>query len=922
MPLARGVGFLGRTSERRLIDEALDHARRGQSAALVIRGEPGVGKTALLRYAARQASGLRVAHVEGIQAEIELPFSGIHRLCAPFLAELDGLPEPQRNALHVAFGLASGETPDKFLVALAVLNLLATSAAERPLLCVVDDAQWLDATSLGALGFVARRVVADAMAMVFALREPATTGALERLPQVVLEGLDEPDARALLALAVAGPLEERVRDRIIGETRGNPLALLELSRRMSPGERAGGFAPAASGDVHDLLAQEYRRRVASLPEPTQLLVLLAAAEPLGDAALLWRAAAHLSIEPDALASATKAGLLEVDDRVRFHHPLVRSAVYAAASPDQRRRAHQALAAASDPEGAADSRAWHRALATAEPDEAVAHELERAAARAQDRGGLSAAAALLERATMLTPDPAHQAARALAAAEVCFRAGDFHATERLLATAQGGALDDFQRARAALVRGHAAAVSRSGNDVAALLLEAARQLEPFDLSLARRAYLTAWTAAVIAHHLGGAQALVEISKAVRNLPPLPSDPDPLDLAIDGFARLVTEGHATAMPILRRAGHEVLNLPVEDVLRWGWQLGGVRSAIWDDDAIAVYERQAQLVRGAGALAELPVHLQALALERAWRGDLAGARRLVTEADSIASSIGNKVPPFALLRVLALEGREEEASPLIDEVIVSGASQGQGIAVMVAHWASAVLNNGLGRFERAKADAAEVVSKGILPWLSMWASCELIEAAARSGDADLAHAALNGLLQTTQPASSHLARGIETRSLALLADDSADELYLEALTHLAQSGNRTEVARAELLYGEWLSVQGSLREARVRLRTAEGMFVDIGMQAFAARAQRGLVVAGAKPRMRPDNLVPADLTSQEGQIIGLARDGLTNAQIGAQLFLSPRTVEWHLHKAFGKLGIDSREKLADVLTDDGRVRLSQEG
>jgi DNA-binding CsgD family transcriptional regulator len=916
MPPIRGLGFLGRTSECQRLDGVLAHARDGRSAVLVISGEPGIGKTALLRYAARQASGLHVAQVEGFQAEMELPFAAIHRLCAPMLAGLQALAEPQQDALRVALGLASGDAPDRFLVAVAVLNLLAATAEERPLLCLVDDAQWLDAASVQALGFVARRLLAEPVAMVLSLREPATTRALDGLPQLSLEGLDEPDARALLSKAAPGRLDDHVRDRIIAETGGNPLALVELSQKMSPAERAGGFAPPAAGDLPSQLEEEYLRRAAGLPEATQRLMLLAAADPLGDATLLWRAAARLSTDPSALDHAAEAGLLEIDDQVRFHHPLVRSAVYRAASLDERRRVHDALAEVSDPELAADRRAWHRALAAAAPDEAVAADLERSAGRAQSRGGLAAAAALLEQATALTPNPTLQAGRALAAAEASFQAGEFAATQRLLATAESGPLDGFQRARASLLRGHAAVVSAYSNEAAPLLLEAARQLEPFDLSLARRAYLTAWSAAVSAHHLGGAAVLLEVCRAVRALPPLPPDPHPLDLVIEGFALLITDGHAVAMPILQRAGEAVLHLPVEDVLRWGWQVGGVRSAMWDDEAIAVYERQAQLARDAGALAELPIHLQALALERAWRGDVSGARRLMAESESISAATGNQVPPFALLRILALQGREAQASALIEAVIQEGTTRGQGIAVMVAHWATAVLYNGLGRYEEAGAAAREVVTNGILPWLSMWALYELVEAAARVGEMELAADALAKLAATTQPAGTGLALGIEARSRALLGDgDDAEGSYREAIEQLDRSGNRIELGRAHLVFGEWLRREGRLGEARERLRAAGEMFAEIGTEAFAERARVELVAAGAKAR-RP--LEPReDLTPQEEQIARLARDGLSNPEIGARLFLSPRTVEWHLHKVFGKLGIDSRKGLDAALAPQERER-----
>jgi DNA-binding CsgD family transcriptional regulator len=876
----------------------------------VIRGEPGIGKTALLRYAARQASGLRIAEVGGVEAEMELPFAAIHQLCAPMLGGFEALAEPQQNSLRVALGLSSGDAPDRFLVAVAVLNLLAATAEDRPVVCLVDDAQWLDDASMQALGFVARRLLAEPVAMMFALREPATTRALDGLSQLSLAGLDERDARALLSRAVPGPLDDHVRDRIIAETGGNPLALVALSQRMSGAERAAGFGPPAAGDLPSRLTDEYLRRVRGLPEATRRLMLVAAADPLGDATLLWRAAERLSIDPSALTHAAEAGLLEVDDHVRFHHPLVRSAVYQVASADERRRVHDALAEVSDRELAADRRAWHRALAAAAPDEAVAADLERSAGRAQSRGGLAATAALLERATALTPDPALQAGRALAAAEASFQAGEFEATQRLLATAESGPLDGFTRARAALLRGHAVALSRHGNQGAPLLLAAGKQLEAFDLGLARRAYLTAWTAAVVAHPLGRDEVLLEVCRAVRALPPLPPDPHPLDLVIEAFARLITDGQAAAMPILRRAATEVLDLPVEDVVRWGWQVAGVRCAIWDDEAIAVYERQAQLVRDAGALAELPIHLQALALERAWRGDLSGARRLIAEADSISRSTGNQVPPFAMLRILALEGREAEASALIDAVIREGTTRGQGHPVKVAHWSAAVLYNGLGRYEEAAAAAGEAVTDGILPWVSMWALAELVEAAARAGDKGLAADALNRLAATTQPAGTRLALGIEARCRALLADgDDAEASYREAIEQLDRAGNRTELARAHLVFGEWLRREGRLDDARERLRVAEEMFVQIGTEAFAERARGELVATGAKPRQH--SLEPGEvLTPQEEQIARLAGDGLSNPEIGAQLFLSPRTIEWHLHKVFGKLAIDSRNGLHAAL------------
>ena len=910
MPTTRGLGFLGRTREREYLDAMLAQARDGQSAVLVIRGEAGIGKTALLRYAARQASGLRTAEVEGVQAEMLLPYAGIHRLCAPMLDGLDGLAAPQKHALEVALGVSSGDAPDNFLVAVAVLNLLSATAEVRPLLCLVDDAQWLDPVSVRALGFVARRLLADPVAMVFSLREPSTTGALDGLPQLPIKGLDEPDARALLSRAVPGPLDKAVRDRIIAETGGNPLALMELSRSMSLSERAGGFAPPAPSDIPSRLEEGYLRRIVGLPEGTQRLMLLAAAEPLGDAALLWRAAERLDTDPGALAPAAEAGLLEIDDRVRFHHPLVRSAAYRSASLDERRRVHKALAEVSDHELGADRRAWHRALAATAPDESVAADLERSAGRAQSRGGLPAAAALLERATGLTPDPAVQAARALAAAEVSFQSGDFDATLRLLATAESGPLGEFQSARAELLHAQVAYASSHGKDAAPLLLKAAKRLESFDLTVARRAYLAAWGAAVATGPGDGdGEVMFEICHAIRAMPPAVEPRHPLDLLLDGLALLTTDGRRAATPVLQRAANAVAHVPARDVIGWGPRVAAASSAVWDADGSgALLERQAQIVRDHGALAELPIHLSALATEKAWNGDFASARLLIAESDRVAAVTTSRIQTFAALRLLTLQGREGEASALIETTIneAEAAGQGEGEGAKMALWAAAVLYNGLARYDEAASAARQVIANAIGPWTSVWVLPELVEAAARSGNAGLARHALEQLADSTQPVGNDFALGIEARCRALLTDGpAAENLYREAIDRLGRTPRRPELARAYLVYGEWLRRTEGLREARERLRTAEQMFAEIGMEAFADRARSELAAAGGKPRTRQVE-IREELTAQEEQIARLARDGLTNTQIGTQLFLSSRTVEYHLHKVFGKLGIDSRSGL----------------
>jgi DNA-binding CsgD family transcriptional regulator/tetratricopeptide (TPR) repeat protein len=910
MPTARGVGFFGRTRERERLDAMLAQARDGQSAVVVVRGEPGIGKTALLRYAARQASGLRTTEVEGIQAEMELSFAGIHRLCTPILDGIEVLAEPQQTALRVAWGMASGNAPDRFLVAVAVLNLLSATAEQRPLLCLVDDAQWLDAASVQALGFVARRLVAEPVAMIFSLREPITTRALDGLPQLPIQGLDEPDARVLLSRAAPGPLDDRIRDRIIAETEGNPLALIELSQTMSRSERAGGFAPPADGDLPSQLQDRYLRRISALPTATQRLMLLAAAEPLGDAALLWRAADRLSIDPDAVVPATDAGLLDIDDRVRFHHPLVRSAVYRGASLDDRRRVHDALAEVSDPDLATERRAWHLAAAAAGPDEQVARALEHSAARARARGGFPAAAAFLKRAVALTEDPDRRADRALAAAEAAFQSGAFDEALAQVAMAQALPLNQFQQAQMDLVRGQVAFATGLSGDAPPLLLKAARQLERFDLELARQTYLMGWGAATVAPgRLGESGGLPDISRAILDLPRRPGAPHPLDLLLEGLALLATNGRAAATPTLQRAAKALADIPVEDVLRWGWMATSASNAIWDNDgAYALAARQVQLVRDAGALAELPLHLSALGMASVWNGDLDGAASNLAEADSVAAATGSSGVLWTTLRLRALQGKETETLAAVASAIEQAAAGPENLATY-AHWAAAVLYNGLGRYEEAAAAARQAVSSTFEYWVSAWALPELVEAAARTGDAGTALGALERLAETTRPCDTDLALGIETRCRALVSHGTAaEDLYREGTERLRRSNLRPELARSHLVFGEWLRTEGRRTEARNELRSAHTLFVAIGMEAFAERARRELAATGEK--LRTPGPPRCDLTPQEEQIARLARDGLTNTQIGTQLFLSPRTVEYHLHKVFDKLGIDSRSGLQAAL------------
>ena len=908
------MGLLGRRSECQVLDRLLADAAGGHSGALVLRGDAGIGKSALVDYAVdrAQAQGAHVAKAVGVELEMELPYNGLHQLCAPVLdRHLERLPPPQRASLATVFGLSAGPRPDRFLIGLATLTLFADTADQAPLVCIIEDAHWLDHGSAQILAFVARRLLAEHVAIVFAARTGMGDHVLAGLPELTVGGLGDRDALALLLENLTGPLDAAVSQRIVAESHGNPLALLELPRTWSAAELAGGFGLPEDVPVRRRIEHSYLRRLHELPTDTQLLVLAAAAEPVGDPLLLHRAAERLDIDMAAAEAAADAGLLTIRGQAEFAHPLIRSSAYHSALAHDRHRVHRALAEVTDAETDPDRRAWHRACASPGPDEEVAAELERSASRAQSRGGIAAAAAFLQRAVELTEEPTRRAQRALAAAQASFEAGAFDATFALLATAESGSVDDFQRAQAALLRGHVALVSSYGSEAAQLLLEAAKQLESFDLDLARKAYLTAWGAAVSAGRLDEPDVLIEVCRAVRALPPLTADAHPLHIVLDGLTLLTTDGRLVATPVLRRAARSVDQMSVEDVLRWGWLAPAASKATWDSDAFTAQdERHAQIIRAAGALAELPIHLHALAQDKAWRGDFPGAAALIAEADRVAAATGTGLPPFASLWLWSRQGREAETAALIDATVAAASGGGAWIGAMSALWSAAVLYNGLARYEEALAAAREVALTAIDPWHSMYVLPELVESAARVGEWDLAHDALARLAETSQPAGNDFGLGLEARCRALVSDGvAAEQLYRESLARLDQAGVRTELARSHLVFGEWLRREGRRVDAREQLRTAYDLFTTIGMDAFADRARGELLATGEKVRKRgPDTR--NELTPQEEQIARLARDGLSNPEIGAQLFISAKTVEWHLGKVFTKLGIRSRRQLRTAL------------
>ena len=902
--------FLDRIDECRSVNRLLASVRDGQSAVIVIRGEAGIGKTALLRYAADQASGFLAVQVTGAEAELELPFAGIHQLCAPAVLEhLDALPTPQCDALTVALGLAAGDVPERFLVGLAVLGLLSAAAETRPLLCMVEDAQWLDAASGMILGFVARRLQAESVAMVVAVREPNTRHDFDGLPELHVPGLPEADARTLLMRAVPGRLDDRVRDRIVGETRGNPLALLDLPRSLSATELAGGFGLLPATNLPRHLEDHYLRLAGDLPEETQRLLLLAAAEPTGDATLLWRAATRLGVDESSLAPAEDAALVEIRTRARFRHPLVRSAVYRAAAPSERRAAHRALAEAMDPETDADRLVWHRAHAAVGVDEAVAAELERSADRAQARGAAAAAAAFLTHAAELTPDSAERGRRALAAAHAKFDAGASDAALELLATAELAPLGELQRARLERLRAEIAFERTRGSEAPRLLLDAARRLEPLDAAMARETYLEAMAAAMFAGRLGGKPDVREAAEAAHGAPAAQQPPRAIDLLLDGLATRFTDGYPAGVPPLREAldgFRHVDGLTAGDV-RWLWLACRLALDLWDEELWHVLAtRGVRVARDTGALMLLPGVANFLAAFNVHAGAFDDAVVLIDEVDAITQATG--IPPlkYAAGTLAAWRGDREQLQAVADNEMPSVMARGEGLSLALLLSTTAHLHNGHGRYGDALAAAEkaceheDVIAYG-------FSLVELIEAGARVGRPDKAALALDRLSERTQASGTDWALGIEAASRALLTDgQDAEPLYREAVERLASSRGVVHLARVRLLYGEWLRRENRRVDAREQLRAAHETFSDVGAEGFAERARHELVATGETARRRTDD-ARGVLSPQEAHIARLARDGLTNPEIGAQLFLSPRTVQYHLRKVFLKLEITSRNQLS---------------
>ena len=900
--------MLGRAREREALDRLLDgvvEERRG--GVLVVHGEPGVGKTALLEYTVAAARRFRIARTSGVEAEMELPFAAVQQLCSPFFELRERLPDPQQHGLDVAFGLSTGPAPNPFLVGLGILGLLAEAAEEQPLVCLVDDGQWLDSASARTLAFVARRLLAEKIALVFATRDLGE--ALAGLPDLQVGPLSRRDARALLESVLPARLDESVEERIVAETRGNPLALLELPRGLSPTQLAGGFGLPTTAPLSAGIEDRYTRRLAKLPSDARRLLLVAAADPVGDPSLVWRAAEPLGIPESAAHTVESEHLLALSPRVVFRHPLVRSAVYGSADLTERREVHRALADVTDPEVDPDRRAWHRAQAASTPDEDVAAELERSAGRARARGGLAAVAAFLERAAALTPGSAQRAQRRLAAAGAKRDAGDLEGALELLVDIDAGASDELTPARVELLRGQIALEQRRGGEAGRLLLSAARRLERLDPELARETYLEALAGAMSSdvEVVGGAPA---VAAAARAAPPGSVPPRAVDVLLDAFAIRLTDGYPAAAPTLARALELLLatEVPDEDVSRW-LSVSSTRNGdivaheMWDDEAShRLAARQVQVARDAGALVHLQFALSFLARSHMLAGDLSAAALTIGEARSIAEATGNPPLVNAPMILAAWRGDESHALELIEATSEEAASR----RWTSNNYARSVLYNGLGRHEEARDAAWDAFQPDPIGY-GVYLVPELAEAASRTADRVLLESALEWLSERTRVLRSGWASGIEARVRALLSDgEVADSLYLRSIDYLTGTRVRVELARTHLVYGEWLRRERRRRDAREHLRTALEAFTGMGVEAFARRAERELLATGERARKRTVDTLD-QLTPQESQIARLAADGHTNREIAAQLFISASTVEYHLRKVFRKVGVKSRTQLA---------------
>jgi DNA-binding CsgD family transcriptional regulator len=907
--------LLGRQSESQILNRIISAARVGHGGTIVVCGEPGIGKSSLLDHAMDSATGFQVLRAVGNEAEKELPFAAAQQLCASSLATLQELPAPHRDALGVAFGHVSGSAPDRLFVGLALLGLLSQQASKGPVLCVIDDAQWLDRESAQAFAIAARRLGSEHIAFLFGARTvPSDFNGLPCLP---VFGLGQSEARVLLRSALPDPFDEHVFERILAETRGNPLALLELPRGLTPAELAGGFALPSSVPMAGRIEASFQRRIAKLPTSSRRLLLIAAVEPTGDPALMWRAAQSLGVDESAGSEFEANGLVEMAPRVIFRHPLVRSAIYEVSTPAERRSAHKALAGATDAGVDPDRRAWHLAQSAWHPDDEIANDLEASADRAQARGGFAAAAAFLERAAELTADSTHRVGRTLAAAEAKRQAGALEAALELVARAEQGPLDAYQSAQLEALRGRVSFASQRGRDAPRLLLAAAQHLELHDPVQARATYLDAITAALFAGNLAEGGHAREVARAVLAAPQPPEPLGGTDLLLRGLALLVAEGPGAGTSVSKRALDAFRGdaISTEERLRWTWLAGRTAAFIWDYDTWdTLSRRQVEAARAAGALSVLPLTLSTTAGVRLFAGRLAEAESLFEQAEAVADATDTRTAQYAAVLLAAFRGSEPKARALLDAAVVDFSSRGEGMGVTLTKCAEAALYNGLARYEEAFLAAEVGLEDPNELWFWPWVAVELTEAASRTGRSAAATAAFERLCESTSASGTAWAAAVEDRCRALVSEgELVEKLYRSAIDRLAPTVLRLDLARTHLLLGEWLRRESRPADAREELRVAYRLFTEFGSESFAERARVELRATGERMRKGTPNS-SGRLTPQEARAARLVAQGCTNVEIAAQMFISPSTVEYHLHKVFRKLGIRSRTQLAKQILESG--------
>ncbi|RDH74699.1 helix-turn-helix transcriptional regulator [Mycolicibacterium moriokaense] len=903
--------LFGREGEQQRLAAVLDLARDGAGGVLVVRGEAGIGKTALLADAIARASDLAVVQISGAEIEMELAYAGLQQLCTPLMGFVDRLPVPQANALRVAFGLEDGAAPDRLLVSFAVLTLLAEASSDQPIVCVVDDAQWIDTATLQTMAFVARQILADPVSIIFGVRDDGVESELGMFPELLLHGLDARSARAMLDALLPSPVDEHIRETLLAEAHGNPLALSEVRNALRTQELDGGYALATAMSTESRIRQTVMDRLRELPSRTVTLLLIAAAEPAGRSEWVWWAATSLGIDGGAAEPAQSVDLIHVNGGIQFRHPLIRAAVYGSATPTQRRRVHRALAEVIAGRGAADYRAWHAAHAVGAADEQVAHELVNVANRASARGGVAGAAAFLALAVKLTPDPVVRAHRALDAALTKLQAGLPDAARQILTVTAECQDDESVSARAELIRARIALATRRDEEAPPLLLAAAGRLAAVDVALSRETYLEAISAAILAGRLTTEEnhTTRAVARAAEHAPPAPQPARSIDLLLDGLVVRLNEGRTAAASRLQQAMHAFLqeDSAVIGDPRWHDLSHRVCLDLFDLDTYdQLIDRQVTSLRQAGSLSMLPVALWTASAWAVTCGRFTDAASLLDESDAIIAATGAPVNSSSRAYLAAYQG-EVGGDLSVEASIESATTRGEGFDVTVALYATTILYNALGRYPEAFAAAltgARYDDVGLQGYLL----AELVESAVRAGEQAVAADALARLLDQTSASPTPTALGLASRSKALVTDGpQADADFRDAVANLNRSPARLYLARTHLVYGEWLRRAKRRAEARVQLVTAHEMFTAIGANGFAARASRELEAGGEG--VKSATTVADGLTAQERHIVKLARDGLTNPEIGYRLFISTRTVEWHLSKIFIKLAVKSRRELRDI-------------